>query len=67
MFDQGLLAVLKYAFLCGVGGSIVGAVLNQLSRGDTRLRLDYALAVGFLVGAAIGSVVGIFASMMSRL
>jgi hypothetical protein len=57
-----LLTTLGY----GVGGMLVGVVLRVINRKKDGPRLDQSAAVGFLVGAAWGSLIAVFQSLIAR-
>ena len=56
----------RVVFGSGILGSAVGGVIGYMS-GDTRLRLANSLGVGFLVGASIGALVGMFEQLIGRI
>ena len=51
----------------GVVGSILGALVARFGKNnDERLRVGNASGVGFLIGASMGALAGIFESMIDR-
>ena len=65
MFESSLLNLLVIGGAWGVVGSLVGLVTALFSR-DKRLTVGTAAGVGFLVGASLGALFGIFYAMLER-
>lgn len=63
MVEDDLKTLFYYFIASGVIGSVLGAVCNFLS-GPNKIRFDAALAIGFLVGSAMGTLIGCFQNMM---
>ena len=61
MVDENLRTLFYYFIISGVVGSAIGALISILG-GEKRIRLDASAGIGFLVGAAFGTLAGIFAS-----
>jgi len=51
----------------GVLGSFVGFFLAFFGKGNTNLRVENTTGIGVLVGASIGTLIGIFSSMLDRI
>ena len=64
--DDPLAKLLLIAGVCGVGGAILGFLYSVLGKSDHRIRVEIATGVGFLVGASLGALFGIFAIMAGR-
>ena len=67
MIDPELTALLWRVFLfacCGAVVAIGGRLWNRNTPGP---QLDQAAAIGALVGAAFGALIGVFESMLNRL
>ncbi len=64
--DSGLMKLLAITMASGAAGSAAGALVCWLSR-DAKTRLDYALAIGFVIGAALGAFFGVFESIIGRI
>lgn len=67
MIDSSLVTVLLAAGACGLVGSLIGLLVALFARRGTPLRAETATGIGFLVGASIGVLVGIFQTMLGRL
>ncbi len=65
--DPVLIQVLWTTFTFSCCGSLAAAGLQFWNRKQEGPGLDQAAAVGALIGAAFGALVGIFQSMLSRL
>ena len=64
--DSGLMKLLAVTIASGAVGSTAGAIACWFSR-EPKIRLDYALAVGFVIGAALGAFFGVFESIIGRI
>jgi hypothetical protein len=64
--DPQLLKLLGFTFAAGAVGSLLG-ILGSLFSKDRQLRLENSAGIGFLIGAAIGTTVGIFLNLAGRL
>jgi hypothetical protein len=64
--DSQLVRLFGIMLGSGVAGMVIGAIGSVFSR-DERLRLGNSMGVGFLIGAAIGTTVGVFLSITARL
>ena len=67
MIDSGLVTLLMVAGAGGLTGSLVGLFVALFARRGSQLRVETATGIGFLVGASIGALVGIFEAMLGRL
>ena len=53
---------------CGVAASLLGVLVAVFGKSNSEsLRVGNASGIGFLVGASIGALMGIFETMMGRL
>ena len=52
---------------CGAVGSILGLLFSLFGRTSKDTRAELTMGVGFLVGASMGALYGIFATMLDRL
>lgn len=60
--------VLICAGIFGIVASLIGVLVAVFGRrNEKRLQIGNASGIGFLVGASIGALVGIFQSMLGRL
>ena len=66
MIDPALATLMKVVIGSGIVGSAIGGAIGYLSR-DARLRLANSLGIGFLVGASIGALVGMFEHLIGRI
>lgn len=66
MIDPILAKIFTTTFTYGLCGSVASLVVRFMNRDKPGPRLDQAAAIGFLVGAAFGAFIGIFASMQMR-
>jgi hypothetical protein len=65
---NSFVSVLLWSGLCGVVASVVGAVVAVFGkRNEERLKVGNASGIGFLVGASVGALIGIFESFLGRL
>jgi hypothetical protein len=64
--DDPLAKLLLISGVCGVGGAILGFLHSVLSKSEQRARVEIATGIGFLVGASLGALFGIFATMAGR-
>lgn len=65
---DNLLKIFLMAVGCGIGGSLLGILVAAFGkRNDDRLQMGNASGIGFLIGAGIGSFVGVFATLAGRL
>jgi hypothetical protein len=63
-----LLRILILSAGCGIVASLLGALVAAFGKSNSEsLRVGNASGIGFLVGASIGAMVGIFESMLGRL
>ena len=65
--DSGLMKVLMVAGASGMIGSIAGFFLAVFGKGNASLRVENTTGIGFLVGASIGTLIGIFSLMLDRI
>ena len=65
MIDPNLVSLMKTLIGSGLVGMVIGGAIGYLSR-DSRLRLGNSMGVGFLVGASIGALMGMFGQLMGR-
>ena len=66
MMESVLIKLFAMALCSGIVGSIIGGMVGYFS-GDPRLRLGNSTGIGFLIGAAIGATVAVFANLGGRL
>ena len=53
---------------CGLVGSLIGVVVALFGRRNAeRMQVGNASGIGFLVGASVGAIYGIFGSLAGRL
>lgn len=53
---------------CGLAASLIGALVAVFGKSNAEaMRVGNASGIGFLVGASIGALIGIFETMMGRL
>jgi hypothetical protein len=65
---DAITTLLIRAAICGVLGSLFGVFMALFGKhNEERLRVGNASGIGFLVGASIGALIGIFESMLGRL
>ncbi len=65
---DALMKLFLLSAVCGLAGSIFGILVARFGTSDDdRLRVGNASGIGFLVGASIGALIGIFESMIGRL
>ncbi|MCP4192849.1 MAG: hypothetical protein GY768_19730 [Planctomycetaceae bacterium] len=64
--DANLIKVLVIAGAGGLIGSLGGGLLAIFGKGNTNMRVENTTAIGFLVGGALGALLGIFATMLDR-
>ena len=63
-----LLKILLLSAGCGVAGSLIGVLVAMFGKSNAEnLRVGNASGIGFLVGASIGALSGIFENMIGRL
>lgn len=63
-----LLRILLLSGACGVVASLLAALVAAFGKSNSEtLRVGNASGIGFLVGASIGALIGIFESMIGRL
>jgi hypothetical protein len=67
MFESVTIKLFAIILGCGVVGSLLGLAYAVLGRGGKQLRVEIATGIGFLIGGAIGAMVGIYMSMLARL
>ena len=63
MIEENVKTLFMYFLVSGVLGCALGALFNTLS-GPNKIRFDAALAIGFLIGSAIGTLVGCFKTII---
>ena len=61
--DANLLKVLMIAGIGGVLGSVGGFLVAVFGGGGTSMRVENTTGIGFLVGASMGALLGIFATI----
>ena len=65
---DALLQIFLFAAAFGVVGSILGVLVARFGKdNDERLQVSNASGIGFLIGASLGALVGIFESLLDRL
>jgi hypothetical protein len=62
--DPKLVKLLTFILVSGIIGSVLGAVASLFNK-DQQLRLEILAGIGFLIGAATGTTIGIFLSLAS--
>ena len=67
MIDSDLVTLLMVAGAGGLAGSLIGLFVALFARRGSPLRVETTTGIGFLVGASIGALVGIFEVMLGRL
>ena len=65
--EDPLARLLILAAVCGVGGSLLGLLYSLFGKGEDRPRVEITTGVGFLIGASLGALFGIFAIMAGKL
>lgn len=51
----------------GIVGSLIGVMVAMFGKqNESRLRVSNASGIGFLAGASLGAVIGIFQSLMNQ-
>ena len=63
MVEENLITLFYYFLISGAIGCALGAISNFLS-GPKKIRFDAALAIGFLIGSAIGTLIGCFKTLI---
>ena len=56
-----------YSVACGVICSLLGVALAHFGKNEQHSRYEIAAAIGFVVGASMGALFGIFGIMADRL
>jgi ABC-type Mn2+/Zn2+ transport system permease subunit len=64
--SETLVQIFVISLGAGVAGSLLAVVIGYFSR-DERLRVETSAGIGFLVGAAIGATISVFASLSGKL
>ncbi len=61
-----VLTILLLSAGCGVAASLIGALVAAFGKSNADdLRVGNASGIGFLIGASIGALIGIFQSMIA--
>ena len=66
MIDPGLVGILTKVVAYGFASSIAAGILRLVNRDNFGPDLSQSLAIGFLVGATFGAIVGMFDSLLDR-
>lgn len=64
---DALLIIFMIGGAGGVLGSLLGLLYSLIGNPGQDLRVGNSMGLGFLLGASIGTVIGIFESMLDRL
>ena len=63
-----LIKVFLLALVCGIVASLLGVLVALFGKkNEERLQVGNASGIGFLIGASIGALIGIFQSFLGRL
>ncbi len=64
--DPKLVKLFMIAGAGGVIGTLLGFLIAMFGAKDERIRVENATGIGFLVGASIGALIGVFATMLDH-